>query len=111
MSHSHKFDNWPFDVPIATAALTTRHVVEETLPVLLVYRDPDGWQFLCGTTTAQEDGRVVCMGCMMELDPSLMQVAHLPIGWQAERKAVGRSWTWRAQEKYFDEDDEDDEDD
>ena len=45
-------DVWPFADPPNTAVITTRPVLEQSAPILLVVHDAvDGtWQFLCGTT-------------------------------------------------------------
>lgn len=93
MNHIHDFPNWPFDDAINTAAFTTRPVLEQGLPVLLVSHDPEGdWQFLCGTTTELEDCKLVCLGCAFQRDPTLAEVADLPLGWLAEREAAGGAW-------------------
>ena len=93
MNHTHDFPIWPFDDAINTAAFTTRRVIEQGLPVLLVSHDLDGeWQFLCGTTTETADCRIVCMGCAYERDQTIADVADLPIGWMAEREVVGSPW-------------------
>jgi len=95
-------ENWPLETPINTLALATRHVIEETLPVLFAFHDHDGdWQFMCGTTTAAEDGRVVRLGCVMEFDATLMEFADLPLGWGDEREAVDQP---RSREAYEDDD-------
>jgi len=49
---------WPFPDSAETAVLTTRQVLEQGLPVLLVTHDRDdgAWQFLCGTTDDPKDG-------------------------------------------------------
>ena len=93
MNHTHDFPHWPFDDAITTAAFTTRRVIEEGLPVLLVSHDLDGeWQFLCGTTNETADCRIVCLGCAYERDPTIAGVSDLPIGWMAERDAIGGAW-------------------
>ena len=96
MTHSHTFPeaNWPFDVAINTAAFTTRHVLEGTLPILEVYHDHDGeWQFMCGTTNATEDAKLVCLGCMLESDPSIADLADMPLGWMAYRESPDDPWS------------------
>ena len=95
MSHQHNFDeaNWPFDTPINTASFTTRFVIEGSKPILEVYHENDGdWQFLCGTTVETADVKLVCMGCMLERDPSLGELAALPFGWRAYRNSSGSAW-------------------
>jgi hypothetical protein len=86
---------WRFDQGPEVAALTTRQVLEMKLPVLMVthYSDDHSWAFVCGTTEDYlEDGRVVCMSHILNLDRSLVEIADLPPGWSAERKDLGSEW-------------------
>jgi len=85
--------SWPFHEGKNRAVFTTRPVLEENLPILLVAHDRDGdWQFLCGTTNRPKDGRIVSLGCIFERDRTLAEVADLPEGWRADRPAVGAGW-------------------
>jgi hypothetical protein len=85
---------WPFDQAPDVAAITTRQVIEQRLPVLSVthYSDDHSWAFTCGTTEVTEDGRVIAMREALEIDPSLREVADLPPGWTARRQKVGHAW-------------------
>jgi hypothetical protein len=94
-SHPHNFSaaEWPFEDPTNVAAISTRPVVEEGHAILLVSHDADGyWQVLCGTTNDTADGRVVCLGCLFELDPTIGELADLPRGWRAWRDSVTTPW-------------------
>ncbi|MDC0742157.1 hypothetical protein [Polyangium mundeleinium] len=64
-------------------------------PILLVSHDADdgGWQFLCGTTSDPADGRVVHVREILTTDPTVVEVADLPLGWVAFRGAIGAEWT------------------
>ncbi len=104
MSHSHAFDEstWQFDAPINAASFTTKYVLDGSLPILEVYHDHDGeWQFMCGTTNASADAKLVCLGCMIDRDPTLVQLADLPEGWLAHRVSPTQPW---ARESYEDSD-------
>lgn len=101
MGHTHNFDasDWPFDTPVNTASFTTTHVLDGSRPVLEAYHDHDGdWQFMCGTTTASADAKLVCLGCMLERDASLFGLADLPAGWMAYRESPDLPWTREAYE-------------
>lgn len=94
--HPHSFPqtDWPFPAPINALAISTTRVLSEGYPVLRVSHDSDGiWQVLCDTTTAAEDCKVVCLGCCFQLDPSLGQLADLPLGWEAWRSSASCPWT------------------
>lgn len=95
VGHSHAMDgaDWPFGIRVDTAVFTTRPVLEGH-PIRYVFHDVDGdWQFMCGTTNAREDARLVCFGCMISREPELAQFADLPPGWFAYRDAPGGVWT------------------
>lgn len=85
--------SWPFHEGRNRAAFTTRPVLEENMPILLVSHDEDGdWQFLCRTTNRTEDAKIVSLGCIFERDPTLAKVADLPEGWTAYRPTKEAAW-------------------
>jgi hypothetical protein len=85
--------NWPFAVPPGGAALTTARVLDGH-PVLLVTHDraDGGWEFLCGTTDQAIAVRDVEMSRIVDNDPSLRELADLPVGWRAWRASPGEPW-------------------
>jgi len=87
--------DWPFDQAPDVAAITTRQVLEENLPILQVthYDDDHSWAFVCGTTDDTDDGRVIRMIEALEIDFTLLSIADLPPGWHAWRAVVGSEWT------------------
>jgi hypothetical protein len=87
-------DDWPFEDPPNTAALTTREILEANAPVLLVTHDADdgSWQFLPGGAVTPAESRVVGLGRMCGRDPTLRELADLPEGWQAWREQPGAVW-------------------
>ena len=93
MSHPHSFHSWPFNLPVETGVFTTRQVLEGVEPIREVYHDPDGdWQFLCGTTLDAADLKLVCLGCMVERDLSIGELADMPPSWCARRRSEGADW-------------------
>ena len=84
---------WPFPDPQERSVYTTRFVLDDDLPILLVSHDPDGeWEFLCGTTDNPKDSRQVMLSEMVELDPRVLEVADLPVGWRAFRDRLDGPW-------------------
>jgi hypothetical protein len=86
--------DWPFQAGKNRAVFTTNRVLERTHPILLVSHDDDegDWQFLCGTTNRPAHGRIVCLGSIVELDPSISELADLPKGWHATRTSRNAPW-------------------
>jgi hypothetical protein len=64
-------------------------------PILMVTHDADdgGWQVLCGTTNEPSEGRIVHLAEIVEMDATVTEVADLPLGWVAFRRAIGTAWT------------------
>ena len=87
-------EDWPFDQAPNVAAITTVRVLKDKCPVLSVthYSDDHSWAFLCGTTNATKDGRVIGMHEVLKLDPTLRTIADLPPGWTAWRERIGAVW-------------------
>ncbi len=84
---------WRFSEGKNRAVITTKFVVDEGHPILLVTHDEDGdWQFLCGSTNEPADGRLVSLGSAVAEHPALAELADLPVGWQAEREEAGQPW-------------------
>lgn len=83
-----------FDENPRLGILTTMAVIAGA-PILMVSHDADdgGWQFMCGTTNDPADGRIVHLEEIVAMDPSVTEVADLPLGWVAFRTAAGGNWT------------------
>ncbi len=84
---------WRFHEGKNRAVFTTRRVLDGTHPILLVSHDEEGeWQFLCGTTNRSEDGRIVCLANVVEHHPAIVELADMPVGWQAMRDGPDQPW-------------------
>lgn len=88
-------DPWPFDQPRNCTSITMRQVLERVEPILSVYHDADdhGWQFIGISEASVADGRVAALEAIVRMDPTVLEVADLPPGWQAIRCKVGGEWT------------------
>lgn len=93
-AHRHDLGTtWPFDDAENAKTYSCRHVIDEGHPILRVAHDDDGdWQVLCGEPHIVDDGRIVCLGCMVVRDRTLLELADLPHGWGADRDRAGDPW-------------------
>lgn len=85
---------WPFSSPKNEATFTVGKIVNGEKPILLVqHDDEDGsWQFLTGGPFDMSDAMIVGLGEIAKLDPSVLELADLPIGWSASRQTLKDSW-------------------
>jgi hypothetical protein len=89
--------NWKFPDPPHTRVFLSETVHNGTEPVTYVSHDvEDGaWQFL-GDSMADGGGPIIsCFHHPIDRDPSLAELADLPLGWYAERDKVGEPWVRR----------------
>lgn len=85
---------WLFDDAPNVASFTVRSVMSGEAPIRLVSHDADdgSWQFLPGTEVLPEDAVVVALHRVVELDPTVAELADLPRGFHAERAERGSPW-------------------
>ncbi len=85
---------WPFSSPKNEATYTVGQIVNGEKPILLVHHDhEDGsWQFLTGGPFDMSDAKIVGLGEIAKLDPSVLELADLPAGWSASRQTLKDSW-------------------
>lgn len=86
--------HWPFTDPEETEVVTLDRIVRRESPILLVSHDADdgGWQFVDGDQVFEENGEVVLLGEIAQLDPTVLELAELPIGWHAWRPSLDQPW-------------------
>lgn len=90
--------DWPFDDPPNVACITTVDVLERNAVITDVYHDYDGgWQFLNASDEpfTSADGRVVSLGCMVEIDATIRLLSELDFGWHASRQSPTSEWKIR----------------
>jgi hypothetical protein len=85
---------WPFDQLPDCAVITLRSIVVGGEPILHVTHDEDdhGWQFLGSGDVKDSVAAVVGLGEIVELDPSVLEVADMPPGWHAWRRSKSSRW-------------------
>jgi len=86
--------DWPFSDPRNVAVFTTRSVVKDGMAILYVTHDADdgSWQFHHDDHPDLAQAMLVSLESMVERDPTLAQIADLPEGWTATRKAPNENW-------------------
>jgi len=85
--------DWPFRDAPNTAVITLTRIWNGTSNILYVVHDEEGgWQFLDGGDVTEEDAATVSLKSIVDKDASIRSLADLPIGWAAERSAVGQTW-------------------
>jgi hypothetical protein len=90
----HEQMNEAFDEPSNRAVITVRQIVYEGQPVLHVTHDLDdhGWQFLGAGDAKVEDAMVITLSEILQIDPTLSELANLPPGWHAWRASARHEW-------------------
>jgi hypothetical protein len=86
--------DWLFADPENLATITVRQIVVDGDPILRVSHDEDdgGWQFLTGGQVEMKDAMLVGLGEIVALDPSVIELADLPLGWRATRENPDSPW-------------------
>ena len=86
--------DWVFAEPKDVVTVSSRAILTKGLPILLVSREvEDGtWMFLDGGPFSMEDAMLVSLKTIVEHDPSVCELADLPIGWSAHRERAGSPW-------------------
>jgi hypothetical protein len=75
---------------------TTRFVIEDKSPIILVSHDEDGdWQFLSEEGPVESEARVILLGEMIQHDPSILEIADLALGAKAFRDNADCPWRIR----------------
>jgi hypothetical protein len=92
---------WPFDQPPNCAVVTLRSIVFAGEPILLVCHDRDdhGWQFLDGRPVDSANAALVSLKTIVNVDPTVVEVADLPPGWEAQRDTRSSPWKRMPQDK------------
>lgn len=89
---------WPFDVPPETAVVTTAYITRDRMRVVYVSHELDEeegviWQFHCGLPDFGGDVlQLVRLDEILAIDPSLSTIAHLPVGYSAQRSETSDDW-------------------
>ena len=90
--------NWPFaDLP-DVAVFTVGAVLSGAAILHIQHDEEDGaWQFLDGSDVSYTEARVVSLAEIVRRDPSVTDLADLPLGWQATRASPHQTWVRKPQ--------------
>jgi hypothetical protein len=85
---------WPFTDARNTVVFTTRDIIEEGKTILLVTHDRDdgAWQFHTRKTVPVSEAKIVALDEIIFRDPSIIELADLPLGWSAIRDSTTSPW-------------------
>jgi hypothetical protein len=88
-----KFPDWKFPDRPHTGAYLSKAAQTGDVAITYVSHDADdgAWQFL-GESMSDSGDVLVCLHHPIDEDPSLVELADLPLGWCAEREAPGQPW-------------------
>jgi len=88
-------DAWPWDQPPNCGVFTEKSILFEGAPILYVSHDLEdhGWQFLGWDDAEVENAALVSLAEISKVDPSVLEVAHIPPGWHAWRRSREEPWT------------------
>lgn len=87
-------DIFPFSDALNTAVFICSHILDGKEKILFVSHDADdgAWQFLCGKEHNESDARIVSLKYVLDLDPTIVKLKDLPLGYCAERKSKNDKW-------------------
>jgi hypothetical protein len=79
--------------PDRNLGVFTSTLVRDGVPVLLVFHDDNNdWQFLSSKEEAAAEILLTHVSHLLDTDPTLDEIANLPLGWKAWRWSVGEDW-------------------
>ena len=85
---------WPFDQPRNCASFTVRQVMHKEEPILVVSHaeEDHSWSFVGASGFSMEDAMLVGLEEVVRIDMTVLQLADLPLGWQAARASPSHPW-------------------
>jgi len=91
--------DWPFDDPPNVAVFTSKAVTHDGEWIAYVSHDEEdgAWQFHSkdGAPGSEEGARIVSLRSILASDPSVAELADLPLGWCASRQIATGEWIRR----------------
>ena len=87
-------NTWPFSDPPNVAVFTSKTIIDKSDWIQTVTHDEgDGaWQFHPHKGTDESEAKVVSLKTITQIDPTVLSLANLPLGWTAWRNAKDGQW-------------------
>jgi hypothetical protein len=84
-----------WDDPLDPVVITVQEIASGSRAALVVRHEEGhgGWQVLDGADVSGRKPVVVPKEAILSMDPSLVDVIDLPVGWRASRAAAGAPWS------------------
>ena len=93
-----------FSEPDNTAVFTTTFVVREQRPITYVTHEEDdgAWQFFSDDKFEdfEQVAMIVSLAEIVKMDPTLVELADMPVGHFAERNGKNGSWTIKVKKPF-----------
>jgi hypothetical protein len=88
--------DWKFSDPPNVAVIVDRKIVEREDWIGRAYHDADdgAWQFHTSASDPMEESRAMLISLRQatQLDPAIVDLADLPLGWTAWRETKEANW-------------------
>lgn len=83
-----------FSDNLNTAVFTSKYVLGNNSPILYIYHyeDDGAWAFLGIETLNEEDYRIISLDEAINIDPSILEIASMPLGYYAKRESRAGKW-------------------
>jgi hypothetical protein len=94
---------WPFNDPPNVAVFTTKQIVAGKDWIQYVSHDEDdgAWQFQPAGGSEVKEASIVGLEEMTKIDPTIIPLADLPIGWCASRTGPNGEWLRKKKQRVF----------
>jgi len=77
-----------------TAVFTTKYILEKKTIISYVfhYEEDGAWQFSSNEDCNNDDYRIISLEEMIDIDPTILNIADLPLGFFAKRNNKKSKW-------------------
>lgn len=82
-----------FKESLASVVLTSKWVMTRESPIVRISHHEDGiWEFFGKENITEEEVIVVSLKQIIDVDPTVLEVADMPMAFNAFRQSVDTSW-------------------